>query len=160
METMRGFAARTNDGTAAVRISFADDGQALVRRNGTTIAAGVPEVVPRGTDDGRLVCFTTAQWEGRTATSITTPTADGSTLQNLDVAVARTSTIFAAEGLPPLWGARLTAGQVRGWAYVEGIASLETWTVDLVPIPKRCCGKPGPPPSPTIELPALAWEVS
>lgn len=152
---MRGFAARTNDGTAAVRISFADDGQALVRRNGTTIAAGVPEVVPRGTDDGRLVCFTTAQWEGRTATSIELPGEWSYT----DLAVARTSTIFAAEGLPPLWGARLTAGQVRGWVYVEGIASLETWTVDLVPIPKRCCGKPGPPPSPTIELPALAWEI-
>lgn len=156
---MRGFTARINTDPAPVRINFADDGSAIVKRNGTVLAHGIPEVVPRATDDGRLVAFSTAVWEGRTAISVDTPTAHAE-----DVAIARTSTIFVAEGVRiggfgVLWGARLEErfNRVKGWAYADGVATLETWAVELVPAPRRCCGKTGPPPSPTIDLPALAW---
>ena len=50
-------------------------------------------------------------------------------------------------------------GIVLGWSFIDGESTLEERAVDLVTLPRACCGKKGPPPSPTIDLPALAWEI-
>ena len=125
-----------------VRVRIPDEGQPFLMANGRQIAAGVPTStlnagVP-ALDFGGTVYTPTANKETRRAISITR---NGETLEDIDVLL---SIGFAyVEDWPPLWACRLDERRktAHGWTFTDGVATRETWAIELVAVKKKCCGR-------------------
>jgi len=125
-----------------VRVRIPDEGEPFLMANGHQIASGVPtstlvDGIP-ALDFGGTVYTPTASKETRRAISVTR---NGETLTDIDVMV---SIGFAyLEDWPPLWACRLDERRktAHGWTFTDGVATRETWAIELVAVKKKCCGR-------------------
>jgi hypothetical protein len=155
---MKSFTASTRLGLAKVHLPDIAPGQPsipTVIQSGTVLASGIPTSVEGPalsfpTDGEPLVCVPQGQVEVRRANRISVPLSDDDDLADTidatyyeDVAVTRSPGMFAADGLPVVWGARLGRGEasVRGFTFEDGEQVEVNWTLDLVPVRRKCCGQ-------------------
>lgn len=131
-----------------VRVRIPDEGEPFLMANGHQIASGVPtstlvDGIP-ALDFGGTVYTPTASKETRRAISVTRPEAVeavGLTVEDVDVLVS--IGFLHVEGWPTLWALQLDERRkrARGWTFTDGVATAETWQIDLVAVKKRCCGR-------------------
>lgn len=136
---MRSFTAMTEHGL--VRAQFPDDDTPRLMLNGRQILAAVPTETVHDTGpaldfDGTLV-VPQGQRETRQALTITRGDV---TLE--DVEIVHAHAWVRVPGWPVLFASKLreSRGLVTGWTFTEDGPQQETWEVDLVPMPRRCCG--------------------
>lgn len=148
---MKSFTASTHLGT--VRVRLPDDALPSVVQNGRTLAVGIPEEAevdgqpalewPTEGGSDSITAVPIGVTEARVVRSASRTDPDGVTETVTDTTASHSLGVFSIPDFPTLFGARLGAKEttVKGFTFVDGVQTLEAWTLDLEPIRRRCCGR-------------------
>lgn len=124
-----------------VRVRIPDEGEPSLMANGRQIASGVPtstlvEGIP-ALDFGGTVYTPTASKETRHALSVTRGG------ESIETDVLISIGFLHVEDWPTLWALQLDERRkrARGWTFTDGVATPETWAIDLVAVKRKCCGR-------------------